>query len=540
MPFISQLTPQITDIIKHWNDILLIEKQKKSIDHLIPIIQTASIINFLQPDPDLKKELDNFKKIFSMLFSRSLDHVGDYRFENARLEKIKNIELKETNKNGLTEEVSVIDYSIETKRRGVLSLFDRNPEDLIKFRQKIISQNVFDSFSLYKKANISFNYGTFYKTLLEELSKTSDKYNSTLNEILKSENIQDYTSNLLKLNDMLEIDQNFDILKEKLKLDPLQIQDLLTNMIIYRSNVDPSRKIDYILHGFYEDIKTSKIPHDYTNKMRFFFENISQVELKKEELQEPLDPHERGKKILKDLQKITTKNALHGNLQVGPIFLITSEEFEIISSDNKYLPEIEKFLLVESKKFPEKQEIFTNAIKNLKLLTNEEILFLDLFFLNREKSQEFNLVYTNIFDYRDNKEEKNKKFLEIVEDIATKGGFYPKLDMKHKTEFSLKDLILDETKQTLQSESRNKNFQRFFGDLISRHDISLKYVNTDIESETSDEVANSSSRSLSESSTDTEVAERHSISRESRSEVPSTFATAVKIELTHSKTGLAK
>ena len=87
-------------------------------------------------------------------------------------------------------------------------------EWLIKFRQKIISQNVFDSFSLYKKANISFNYGTFYKTLLEELSKTSDKYNSTLNEILKSENIQDYTSNLLKLNDMLEIDQNCDILKE--------------------------------------------------------------------------------------------------------------------------------------------------------------------------------------------------------------------------------------------------------------------------------------------------------------------------------------
>ena len=94
MPFISQITPQIKDILKHWNEIIFFENQKKTIDHLIPIIQTASIINFLQPDPYLKKELDDFKKIFAMLFRRELDHVGDYRFENARLERIKDIELK--------------------------------------------------------------------------------------------------------------------------------------------------------------------------------------------------------------------------------------------------------------------------------------------------------------------------------------------------------------------------------------------------------------------------------------------------------------
>jgi len=152
----------------------------------------------------------------------------------------------------------------------------------------------------------------------------------------------------------------------------------------------------------------------------------------------------------------------------NPILLYSEDELNDFKTKHREqygakISIIEEYLQEEKKKYPQEEDKFNKAIKNVALLSQEEIFFLDLFYKRKDDAKTNKIAIDDLFDWRDKDENHKEKFLGILQEIGEKGGFYQKtLDMIRVTEFAIGEFPLEDAKENFSKSL--KDFRKVAGE----------------------------------------------------------------------------
>jgi hypothetical protein len=158
----------------------------------------------------------------------------------------------------------------------------------------------------------------------------------------------------------------------------------------------------------------------------------------------------------------------------NPILLYSEDELDDFKTKhrNQYgdkISIIEEYLEGEKKNYPQEKDKFNKAIKNIALLSQEEIFFLDLFYKRKDDAKTNKIAIDDLFDWRDTDKNHQEKFLGILQEIAEKGDFYQKtLDMIRVSEFAIGEFPLEDAKENFSKSL--KDFRKVAGE----HGLRLK------------------------------------------------------------------
>ena len=485
MAILQNRVSQLSTIIQAWNEIEE-SSQKKSINFISEFIESASLLQKLSGDEDLGRQLKTFNENYQKLFDKDLSKLGasDLSSKNVQiLNQIKEID------NGQKE--------LATKREDVIALLEQEGFTLKSFRKILIEE----SDDKYPNAHvkISWNYGNFIDHIGQNLSpEKKEEFEKLKTELATTEDDQEFYKKLALLNQIADIPANFDKLKTKFGVDGIEEHSLINQGTQYRANLDVIRLITEIENqngndlfkksqDFFKDkseLKSIKIdtkkmledsrPEGESKKRKhkeaespqltlgFEVECIilptggpkAQAKRKKEFSQ--FDQIKRGL-VDNDSRKKMRQTAGFDSSGIGSspntLLLFSDTELDQFKTQNleKYrdkISAIEQYLEAEKQNYPQEIVKFDKALGNLALLSAEEIFFLDLFYLKKEVATKRRLTMDDVFDWRDEKEEQQKKFLKILEDIGEKGSFYAKtLDMIRASEFAIGEFPLETAKQ---------------------------------------------------------------------------------------------
>ncbi len=485
MTILENRISQLTTILQAWNE-LGEDSQKKSINFISEFILSASLFQKFSDDENLKTQLTSFQENYKNIFGSDLTKLGtsDLSPKNVQiLNQIKEID------NGQKE--------LATKREDVIALLEQKGFTLKSFRKILIEE----SDDKYPNAHvkISWNYGNFIDHIGQNLSpEKKEEFEKLKTELATTEDDQEFYKKLALLNQIADIPANFDKLKTKFGVDGIEEHSLINQGTQYRANLDVIRLITEIENqngndlfkksqDFFKDKSELKSIKIDTKKM--LEDSRPEGESKKRKHKEAESPQltlgfeveciilptggpkAQAKRKLEfsqfdqikrglvdnDSRKKMRETAGFDSSGIGSspntLLLFSDTELDQFKTQNleKYrdkISAIEQYLEAEKQNYPQEIVKFDKALGNLALLSAEEIFFLDLFYLKKEVATKRRLTMDDVFDWRDEKEEQQKKFLKILEDIGEKGSFYAKtLDMIRASEFAIGEFPLETAKQ---------------------------------------------------------------------------------------------
>ncbi len=483
---IEQRQEQLTQILDAFNN-LQPEHQKKAINLVISILESASLLEALMPHQPLRNQLDIFKNNYEKNLNADISQLGKSDLSQDSVDTLRQI-----------KEIEFLDLTLPQKRESINTLLSEKNKNLSEFRQKLVQET--DHKYQHAHARVSWNYGNFINSILQNLNtEKKEQSNLLLSEILLHENEELFFEKLVELNKLCDIPSNFDLLKRNFGLDGIEEHTAINQGTLYRANLDNSD----MLHNI-ENFNSNQ--NLFTKAQDFFTQTSEKKSIKidtkkfKEELQKDnsLDQSfqaikenvgdvtigfeveflllpkkgpnavanqlanqteiERLNKGLADIDSRAKMRTNYGfpsdDIAYTPNLLLfyNNEELAEIAGQNSQVnhekrEEVKNFL--NSRINEENREIFEAAIKNIDLLTAEEIFCMDLFFVKNEEAIKNRYVLDDVFDWRNSSVDKNLN--NIISDIAYKGSFYKKtLDMIRAHEFSIGEFPIETATQDLE------------------------------------------------------------------------------------------
>jgi hypothetical protein len=507
MAILQNRTSQLTTILQAWNE-LGEDSQKKSINFISEFILSASLFQKFSGDKNLETQLTRFQENYKKLFGSDLTKLGtsDLSQKNVGiLNKINEIDLQK--------------IELPEKKEKISSLFAEKRLNIQKFREKLLAESL-DKYS-HAHFKVMRNYGDFIEHLEANLdSEKKKEFHNLKTKLSTAENEKEFFKNLVLLNNCADIPTNFDKLTTKFGIDGLEEHTLINQGTLYRSYLDRGESINKILgvydpanalkstqeyfvkNGNFKSIKvdTKKILEDFHSQeeskkpkrtegeslqltLGFEIEGVLTVkggfEAEKERL-ENLSEFQKIKRSLADNDARIKMRETYGfsSSNIGhtpnPILLYSEDELDDFKTKhrNQYgdkISIIEEYLEGEKKNYPQEKDKFNKAIKNIALLSQEEIFFLDLFYKRKDDAKTNKIAIDDLFDWRDTDKNHQEKFLGILQEIAEKGGFYQKtLDMIRVTEFAIGEFSLEDAKENFSKSL--KDFRKVAGE----HGLRLK------------------------------------------------------------------
>jgi hypothetical protein len=507
MTILQNRISQLSTIIHAWNE-LEEGSQKKSINFISEFIESASLLQKLSGNDILGSELKLFNENYQKLFDKDLSKLGTSDLSP------KNVELLNQIKKIDGEEKELLN-----KKAKISSLLEQEGFSIQAFRENLITESV----DKYPNAHVkvSWNYGNFIDHIGENLSpEKKGKFDKLKTELATTKNDQEFYEKLVLLNQIADIPANFDKLKKQFGLDGIEEHTLINQGTQYRGKLDVVELITEIENqsgddlsqksqNFFKEKSELKSIKIYTKKIsQDFQETLSSVETSTPagvnnpqltlgfEVESVILPTKgpnaeaERKEQFSEFEKITrglADNDSRGKMrktygfdssEIGSspnaLLLFSDDELTGFKAQNreKYgdkISAIEKYLEAEKQNYPHEIIKFDKALGNLALLSAEEILFLDLFYQKQEKAIEHKLTMDDVFDWRDNQEKRQEKFLKILEDIGEKGSFYAKtLDMIRASEFAIGEFPLESAKQQFDASLSHVKV------VAKEHDLRLK------------------------------------------------------------------
>ena len=507
MTILQNRISQLSTIIHAWNE-LEEGSQKKSINFISEFIESASLLQKLSGDEILSSELKLFNQNYQKLFDKDLNKLGTSDLSP------KNVEILNQIKKIDDEEKELSD-----KKAKISSLLEQEGFSIQAFRENLITESV----DKYPNAHVkvSWNYGNFIDHIGENLSpEKKGKFDKLKTELATTENDREFYEKLVLLNQIADIPANFDKLKKQFGLDGIEEHTLINQGTQYRGKLDVVELITEVekqngadlsqksQNFFKEKSELKSIKIDTKKISQDFRENLTSVETSTPagvnnpqltlgfEVESVILPTKgpnaeaERKEQFSEFEKITrglADNDSRGKMrktygfdssEIGSspnaLLLFSDDELTEFKAQNrqKYgdkISAIEKYLEAEKQNYPQEIVKFDKAIGNLALLSAEEILFLDLFYQKQEKAIEHKLTMDDVFDWRDNQEKRQEKFLKILEDIGEKGSFYAKtLDMIRASEFAIGEFPLETAKQQFNASLSHVRV------VAKEHDLRLK------------------------------------------------------------------
>ena len=507
MTILQNRISQLSTIIHAWNE-LEEGSQKKSINFISEFIESASLLQKLSGNDILGSELKLFNENYQKLFDKDLSKLGTSDLSP------KNVELLNQIKKIDGEEKELLN-----KKEKISSLLEQEGFSIQAFRENLITESV----DKYPNAHVkvSWNYGNFIEHIGENLSpEKKGKFDKLKTELATTESDREFYEKLVLLNQIADIPANFDKLKKQFGLDGIEEHTLINQGTQYRGKLDVVELITEIENqsgddlsqksqNFFKEKSELKSIKIYTKKIsQDFQETLSSVETSTPagvnnpqltlgfEVESVILPTKgpnaeaERKEQFSEFEKITrglADNDSRGKMrktygfdssEIGSspnaLLLFSDDELTGFKAQNreKYgdkISAIEKYLEAEKQNYPHEIIKFDKALGNLALLSAEEILFLDLFYKKQEKAIEHKLTMDDVFDWRDNQEKRQEKFLKILEDIGEKGSFYAKtLDMIRASEFAIGEFPLESAKQQFDASLSHVKV------VAKEHDLRLK------------------------------------------------------------------
>ena len=507
MTILQNRISQLSTIIHAWNE-LEEGSQKKSINFISEFIESASLLQKLSGNDILGSELKLFNENYQKLFDKDLSKLGTSDLSP------KNVELLNQIKKIDGEEKELLN-----KKEKISSLLEQEGFSIQAFRENLITESV----DKYPNAHVkvSWNYGNFIDHIGENLSpEKKGKFDKLKTELATTENDREFYEKLVLLNQIADIPANFDKLKKQFGLDGIEEHTLINQGTQYRGKLDVVELITEIENQsgddlsqksqnfFKEKSELKSIKIDTKKISQDFRENLTSVETSTPagvnnpqltlgfEVESVILPTKgpnaeaERKEQFSEFEKITrglADNDSRGKMrktygfdssEIGSspnaLLLFSDDELTGFKAQNreKYgdkISAIEKYLEAEKQNYPHEIIKFDKALGNLALLSAEEILFLDLFYQKQEKAIEHKLTMDDVFDWRDNQEKRQEKFLKILEDIGEKGSFYAKtLDMIRASEFAIGEFPLESAKQQFDASLSHVRI------VAKEHDLRLK------------------------------------------------------------------
>ena len=511
MTILQNRISQLTTILQAWNE-LGEDSQKKSINFISEFILSASLFQKFSDDKNLETQLTSFQENYKKIFGSDLTKLGtsDLSPENVKiLNEIKKIDLQE--------------IELLKKREEISSLFANNQG----FRESLVAESL-DKY-IHAHFKVMRNYGNFIEHLETNLnSEQKQEFDKLKTTLSTTKDEKEFFKHLVLLNNFADIPSNFEKLS-KFRIDGLEEHTLINQGTLYRAYLDRGESINKILgvddpanasksakeylvaNGNLKSIKvnTAKILDDFRSKeileashhegeskkrkrneaeslqltLGFEIEGVLTAkggfDAEKERL-ENLSEFQKIKRSLADndarIKMRENYNFPSSNIGHTPNPILLYSEDKLDESKTKHrdqygdkISTIEKYLEKKKKDYPQEEDKFDKAIKNIALLSQEEIFFLDLFYMRKDKTKENRIAIDDLFDWRDKEENHQEKFFGVLQEIGEKGGFYQKtLDMIRVTEFAIGEFPLEDANEKF-SESL-----KYFRDVAKEHGLRLK------------------------------------------------------------------
>ena len=487
---IEKRQAQLISILQAWNS-LSKTQQQDSINLIIPLIESASLMEVISKNQALRTQLDNFRTKYEESLGADIAQLGASDLSTKSVELLAEIKKIENS-----------DLELDSKRSAVKEFLKSQNFTLQAFREKLLAE--VDHKYQHAHSRVSWNYGKFIKEIYNNSNpEKKSQFSDLINEIVSQENEGMFFEKLVEMNRLADIPARFDLLKDAFNIDGIEEHTAINQGTLYRANLDNSDLIDQIKSG--PQITMEEKARE------FFIQNSELKSIKvdtktfketiRSEENSALPPQEKTQESLKrikdtvgdvtigfeveflllpkggpkaekarkknDLEKlnkgladIDSRKKMRVNygfpadeIAYTPNTMLLFEETELveIAAENGPINHEKKSAV---KEFLEEQKRFNDAstcdqaIKNIDLLTAEEIFCLDLFFLQYDKAVENRYVLDDVFDWRKSREEN---FSNILSDIATKGSFYKKtLDMIRAHEFSIGEFPVETAREDLE------------------------------------------------------------------------------------------
>ena len=521
MTILENRISQLTTILQAWNE-LGEDSQKKSINFISEFILSASLFQKFSGDENLKTQLTSFQENYKNIFGSDLTKLGtsDLSPENVEiLNKIKQIDDEKIERSTKREKISSFleqkDKSIQTFRK---SLITESMDKYIHAHFKVMRN--YGNFIEHLETNLNSEQKQKFNKLKTTLSTTKDEKEFFKHLVLLN-NCADIPSNFEKLskfridgleehtlinqgtlyrayldrgesiNKILGVDDPANALesaKEYLrKHGDLKSIKVDTDEIlkIFRSKNDSHPK--EILEASHHEGESKKRKRNEAESLQltlgFEIEGVLTAkggfDAEKERL-ENLSEFQKIKRLLADndarIKMRENYNFPSSNIgpTPNPILLYSEDKLDEFKTKHRdqygdKISTIEKYLEKKKKDYPQEEDKFDKAIKNIALLSQEEIFFLDLFYMRKDKTKENRIAIDDLFDWRDNEKNHQEKFFGVLQEIGEKGGFYQKtLDMIRVTEFAIGEFPLEDA-----NEKYSKSL-KYFRDVAKEHGLRLK------------------------------------------------------------------
>lgn len=508
MTIIKKRVEQLTAIFKVWNENDP-ENQQQTINYLSEFLTSASLLQKISGDKNLKEQLELFRENFQRNFGSDLRKLG----ESDLPEDLAKISQE-------IRKIDDTDLPLDEKRMKVAEIFSTHNLTRDEFVERISEQTQ----NKYQFAHLrnALNYGEYVNFLAIELGdnpanqELKDSFSSTLESIKSTDSETEFFANLVKLNQALDLSRNFDILNARFNLDGMEEHSLINQGTQFRSNLDQIQIIQRIEseegESFAEktrnfflkvqkfsknqkidqsvDTPTTPIPTQPQITLGFEMETVITQKGGLGSEKSRLDrrgPYEKIVYNLADLDSRAKMRETYGfsaekiGRNINPLLLYSETELDTFR-DLNYIRNAEKievvkdFLKQEKAKFSEDdQQIVSRAIENIALLTKEEIYFFELFFVKKTEAQKHKLTMDDIFDWRDDDENYQNKLLSVLRDIALGGGFYKKtLDMIRASEITVGEF------DSLSADHQFSEAIKHTRETAKEHDLSLQDRNVQI------------------------------------------------------------
>ncbi len=491
MPILSQRQDQITSILQAWNS-LTPDIQKNSVNLVMSLIESASLLEKISPNQALAQELENFKNNYNSLYRTDITALGASDFSPSsmlNLEEIHNID-------------QLAGKSLEEKRRLVITKLAEDGQTLPEFREKLLRE--LDHKYQHAHARVSWNYGKFADAILGKQGGLQ-AHSAHLSAITDE---TDFFSQLVDLSRTIDIPGNFDLLKARFGIDGIEEHTAINQGTLYRANLDNPALIHQIeatengenlftkaqeffalqsqkksiktdtkvlgetlgvtnpqtLEAWQQDYATQVKPNvmltiGYEMEFLLLPSGGPAVAAQSYEAQSDFEKLVKGSADLDSRKNMRNNYGFpHEYLAEAPhvllahtpnvTLLFSAEELQELAARNATTnpdkrAEVKSFLAGQKTGDASHDNLIDAAIGNVDLLSREEIFFLDLLFVRNAEAVANKLTLDGAFEF-DKLLAEN--LANILPNIANRASFYPQtLDMIRAHEVSVGPFEIDES-----------------------------------------------------------------------------------------------
>ena len=491
MPILSQRQEQLTSILQAWNS-LPENIKRNSVNLVMSLIESASLLASISPNTALEAQLETFKDNYNSLYNTDITALGASDFSPDSM-----LTLEQIHEIDQSPEISA-----EEKRKLVIDKLAQKGLTLTEFRENLLHE--LDHKYQHAHARVSWNYGKFADAILSERGGLQP-YSANLSTITDE---TEFFSQLVDLNKTIDIPGNFDLLKARFGIDGIEEHTAINQGTLYRANLDNPALI--------HQIQATENGEDLLTKAQHFFTHQAQQKSIKtdtkalgEELgvtrPENLEAWQQDyatqvkpnveitvgyemeflllpfggpagaaqsyeaqsdfEKLVKGSADLDSRKNMRNNygfpheyLPEAPrvllahtpnvTLLFSAEELQEIAVRNATTnqnkrTDVKSFLAGQKTGNASHDNLIDAAIGNVDLLSREEIFFLDLLFVRNAEAVANKLTLDGAFEFDKSLEEN---LANILPNIANRASFYPQtLDMIRAHEVSVGPFEIDES-----------------------------------------------------------------------------------------------